>query len=144
MSSTNSKWPADFLSWCQKELSKVLQSTVEEDLLSYLMSMEVEKDVKEYLQDLLNGQEATQVDVFLDEFFRHWRPPVDPASLQEEVAIEELVRPDRDKMALFTKNSEEVGTGCVISPLPPHSLLCITENTWSTSWVWRELSCPAY
>lgn len=107
MSST--KWSTDFLSWCEEELSKVLQSKVEEDLLSYLMSMEVEKDVKEYLQDLLSGQEANQVDVFLSEFFRHWRPPVDP--LEKEVAMEELVRPDRDKMALFTKNIEEVGTG---------------------------------
>lgn len=112
MASTNSKWSTDFLSWCGKELSKVLQSTVEEDLLIYLMSMEVEKDVKEYLQDLLSGQEATQVEVFLTEFLRHWRPPVDPTSsgnLKEEVAMEELARPDRDKMALFTRNSEEVG-----------------------------------
>ncbi len=65
----------DLVSWCRKELSKTLHTDVEDSLLDYLMSMATEKDIREYLQDLMSGVDTTQINAFMNEFFRHWCPP---------------------------------------------------------------------
>lgn len=116
----------EFQSWCQKELSRILCSNVSDDLLSYFLSIETEKDLREYLQDLLGDHKETdQSQLFLNEFFRHWRPPSDAtpplsdatesevvlqklsSATESEVAVQKLSRLSRDQMVLF--NVQEVG-----------------------------------
>lgn len=61
-----------FRLWCQKELSNHLQLTVDDGLLDYLLAIETEKDLKEYLTDLI-GEETSQTGLFIKEFIRHWQ-----------------------------------------------------------------------
>lgn len=92
------------VSWCRRELSRALGSAVEDDLLDYLVSMEGEKDVREYLQDVLisNNLEPAEVGVFIKEFFRHWSPPshevLSPCDSQKP-----LVRPHKEELVLYSK-----------------------------------------
>ena len=106
---------SSFRQWCHKELSKILHSNVEDALLDYLLSIEGEKDMREYLQDMLGGESSKQTQEFILEFFRHWRPPSQTSySLtshehqftDESPALERVSRPSRDQMALFTKTAE--------------------------------------
>ena len=91
-----------FACWCRTELSKALGSPVEDALLDYLVSMRAEKDVREYLEDLLRGLKTEEVEVFMKEFFRHWCPPTSnsppPSGSQEQ-----LKRPGREELVLFSK-----------------------------------------
>lgn len=93
------------MSWCRKELSRALGSVVEDDLLDYLVSMEGEKDVREYLQDMLNQLEAAEIQVFMNEFFRHWSPPSHEAlsPCNSQLVQEPLVRPHREQLVLYSK-----------------------------------------
>lgn len=106
---------SSFRQWCHKELSKILHSSVEDALLDYLLAIEVEKDMREYLQDLLGGESSKQTQEFMLEFFRHWRPPSQASSsimshkhqfTDESPALEKVSRPSRDQMALFAKTAE--------------------------------------
>lgn len=118
MSVPGRKSPSTFRHWCQKELSKLLHFDVERDQVEYLMSIESERDTREYLQGLL-GVETKQAQVFVNEFFRHWHPPQqhpittssssssDPKTIT--AAMHELSRPSADKMVLFSKDLDEVG-----------------------------------
>lgn len=59
-------------SWCQRELSKLLKSALESDLLDYLLGIEVEKDLTEYLQDMM-GPETMHTKAFMEEFLYRWK-----------------------------------------------------------------------
>jgi hypothetical protein len=83
--------------WCQKELSKLLGFPVEEELVSYLMSMQTAKDVKEYLEDLL----GTKSDAFQKEFLSHWHPPQRVPTLLGPLEAQILERPSQEDMVLF-------------------------------------------
>ena len=110
--------PFAFELWCQKELSRLLKFQVGEDLVQYLLSMETEKDVREYIQDLL-GVSSKEVSDFQREFFRHWRPPErapSPFTSKEDAIMEELVRTNEEDMFLFAEKSE-------------HSKVCILRRS---------------
>ncbi len=42
--------------WCQRELSRLLKSQVDSEQVQYLLSMELRKDVQEYLEGLLGTE----------------------------------------------------------------------------------------
>ncbi len=112
MSVVRRKNPFNFRSWCQKELSKLIKDDIEDDLMDYLLSIESDKDVKEYLHDMLTPVAETRATrSFIEEFFRHWRPPERiPHSLSsEDKQLEVLVKPNKDEMVLFATGSKEVG-----------------------------------
>lgn len=119
-----------FMSWCRKELSKALHSPVEDDLLAYLVSMEAEKDVREYLHDLLSASdvETVEVDVFMKEFFRHWCPPNEarppPSDVDHQLVQEQILRPNREELVLYSKQVagvDAVGCDVYILPILGHS-----------------------
>lgn len=101
-----------FASWCRTELSKALGSPVEDALLDYLISMRVEKDVREFLEDLLSDLKTAEVEIFMKEFFRHWCPPTSSNSPSSTPPLsgsqEQLLRPGREELVLFSKVSKEV------------------------------------
>lgn len=101
-----------FVSWCRLELSRALGSAVEDDLLEYLVSMEVEKDAREYLQDMLNHLQAAEVEVFMSEFFRHWSPPShkDAPSCNSRLEQEPLSRPHREQLVLYSKEVDRISS----------------------------------
>ncbi len=94
-----SKIPGSFKQWCLKELSKILHSSVEDDLLEYLLSIEGEKDLREYLQDLL-GDDTKQAQVFIQEFLRHWKPASQTLSHSSNpiASVQNVMRPNTDQM----------------------------------------------
>ncbi len=49
-----------FRDWCQKELSRLLKSQVDSEQVQYLLSIELRRDVQEYLEGLL-GTEVNYV-----------------------------------------------------------------------------------
>lgn len=59
-------------SWCQSELSVLLCSPVENELMDYLLNIESEKDLVEYLEDMV-GPETTSSKAFTLEFVRRWK-----------------------------------------------------------------------
>lgn len=95
--------PFAFESWCHKELTRLLGFPVGDDLVEYLLSIETEKDAKEYLDDMLGTGKRASCD-FQKEFFSRWHPPERPPSQpskEEEELLTELVRPKKDEMVLF-------------------------------------------
>lgn len=44
--------------WCQRELSRLLQSQVDSEQVQYLLSIKGRKDLKEYLDGLLGTEVA--------------------------------------------------------------------------------------
>ena len=59
-------------SWCQRELSLLLKSTIDSYLLDYLFEIEVEKDLIEYLQEMMVS-ETLRTKAFVDEFIFRWK-----------------------------------------------------------------------
>lgn len=101
--------PFEFESWCQKQLTQLLGFPVGDDLVEYLLSIETQKDVKEYLNDLLGTDEKASRD-FQNEFFIRWHPPKRAPfqpSKEEEELLTELVRPKKDDMVLFADKSDK-------------------------------------
>ncbi len=80
-----SEVPGSFKQWCHRELSRILDYSVDDDLLDYLLCSEGEKDMREYLRDIL-GEDTKRAQVFMHEFFRHWKPP----SLLSSLSIGQL------------------------------------------------------
>lgn len=66
------KEESSFRLWCQKELSAHFHLIVEDELLDYLLTIETEKDLREYLEDLV-GEETSHTVLFIKEFLRHWQ-----------------------------------------------------------------------
>ena len=93
-----------FRTWCQKKISELLESPIDEELVDYLMSIESEKDAREYLHQMLRS-ESTCTQAFIGEFFRHWCPPL-PSPNNKEEGMEVLVRPRSDQMVLFSDSKE--------------------------------------
>lgn len=91
----------NFKQWCQNDFSKLLGFKIEDELLEYLLSIETEKDSREYLHALLTSSNVSDRDKVMAEFFRHWRPP----SIAPD--MEELVRPDEEQMVLFAGRSQQ-------------------------------------
>ena len=101
--------PFAFEAWCQKELTRLLGFPVGDDLVEYLLSIEAEKDVKEYLDDLLGTDKKTSRD-FQRDFFSRWHPPERPPSQpsrEEEELLIELVRPSKEEMVLFADEKKK-------------------------------------
>lgn len=99
-----------FKHWCHRELSRILGYNVDDSLLDYLLSIEGERDMKEYLQDIL-GEDTKRAEVFMHEFFRHWQPPSQalPISIDQLDVVDEnttVLGPDRDCVILFAKNED--------------------------------------
>ncbi|XP_064390454.1 activating signal cointegrator 1-like [Halichondria panicea] len=95
--------------WCQRELSRLLKSQVDSEQVQYLLSMELRKDVQEYLEGLL-GTENRAVQNFLRDFFRRWRPPErqpDWPTSEEVGHLKPLVRAKDEELVLFTSQKPE-------------------------------------
>ena len=129
MSGSSSGEPFQLEAWCQRELAKLLAFPVEEDLVrfitrtkalhlcnrpppphqphnSYLVSMETERDVEDYLEELL-GKETRGVKPFMREFLRRWgRGSVVREEGGREV-LQELVRPNQDELLLFAEKKTD-------------------------------------
>ena len=79
--------------------------------MDYLMTIETEKDLEEYLRELV-GEATGQAELFVKEFLRHWRlhsqskttPPLE----NEGGVMRELPRLTQDQMVLFAKGSKMV------------------------------------
>ena len=70
---------------------------------SYLLSMQSEKDIKEYLTEILGGN-TPALREFQQEFMLRWHPPERPPSVpsvEEQRLLEPLVRPRQEEMVLF-------------------------------------------
>lgn len=108
--------PFAFEAWCQKELMRLLGFPVGDDLVEYLLSIEAEKDVKEYLDDLLGTDKKASRD-FQRDFFSRWHPPERPPSQpsrEEEELLIELVRPSKEEMVLFADEKKKDVVRCVV------------------------------
>ena len=109
--------PFAFEAWCQKELTRLLGFPVGDDLVEYLLSIEAEKDVKEYLDDLLGTDKKASRD-FQRDFFSRWHPPERPPSQpsrEEEELLTELVRPLKEEMVLFAdKKKKKDVVRCIV------------------------------
>lgn len=111
-------------SWCQRELSRLLKSTVESDLLDYLLDIGGEKDLVEYLQDMV-GPETMHTKAFTEEFLLrrnqlHAKVKSTPSRTTRD-NMDELVRQDRDHMILYSQQGgqdtslREVGGAILIN-----------------------------
>lgn len=101
--------PFAFEAWCQKELTRLLGFPVGDDLIEYLLAIETEKDVKEYLDELLGAEKKASHD-FRTAFFGRWHPPERrPAqpSKEEEELLTELVRSKEDELVLFSDKKKK-------------------------------------
>ena len=70
---------------------------------SYLLSMQSEKDIKEYLTEILGG-DTPALREFQQEFMLRWHPPErlpSVPSVEEQQLLEPLVRPRQEEMVLF-------------------------------------------
>lgn len=108
---TVSSEPFGFEAWCQKELSRLLNFSVGEDLISYLVSMETAEEAEEYLTELL-GKDTPPVIRFRREFLRRWRPPERPPqdpTPEEAGLLEALVRPKQEELVLFSQEGHQKG-----------------------------------
>lgn len=115
-----------FKQWCARELSKILNSSVEDALLDYLLSIEGEKDMREYLHDIV-GDSTKQAQTFMQEFFNHWQPPsqsLDLTSSQdasENTVMQAIARPEAEQMVLFQKSSESQSEVLILTSRTPES-----------------------
>lgn len=116
--------PFAFESWCQKELTELLGFPVGDDLIEYLLSIENERDVKEYLHELLGSDKKASRD-FQTAFFSRWHPPERrPAqpSKEEEELLTELVRSKENDLVLFSDKKKRRDVVCLSLVL----CLCLT------------------
>ena len=118
--SAAAKKKSDFMIWCQRKLSKLCGS-IDDNVVDYLVSMEVEESVKQYLHDLLAESESKSIDTqrtqaFKEEFLIRWRS-LQRGTVSEEVdaTMMVLVKPKSDHMVLFDPKGEVrwVGRGKV-------------------------------
>ena len=106
--------PFAFKSWCKKELTRLLGFPVGDELIEYLLAIETEKDVKEYLDELLGTENKVSRD-FQTAFFGRWHPPErHPAqpSKEEEELLTELVRSKEDELVLFANKKKKRDVVC--------------------------------
>lgn len=73
-------------SWCKNELSQLLGSAVENELLDYLLSIESERDLLEYVEDMVGSESASGI-AFSTELVRRWKQLQNsfPERVQEEI-----------------------------------------------------------
>ena len=104
---------SSFRLWCRKELSKYLYQTLTDEVLDYLMTIDTEDNMREYLVGLLG--ESNQTLLFIKEFIRHWKliqPQTTPTGggappEGHDGDMQELQRPSPEKMVLFSKETKE-------------------------------------
>lgn len=86
--------------WCGQELTKLLQFTVEDELVSYLISMRSESDIEEYVKSLL----GKQYQGFLREYLVRWRSLIkEKHGGENEDIMFPLRRPRQDELILFAE-----------------------------------------
>lgn len=62
---------ADLLSWCVGELDRRFGLSVSEDIVQYILSIETEEEIEEYINDLIQGYDE-QKQVFIQELKILW------------------------------------------------------------------------
>lgn len=62
---------ADLLSWCVEELDRRFGLSVSEDIVQYILSIETEEEIEEYINDLIQGYDE-QKQVFIQELKILW------------------------------------------------------------------------
>lgn len=62
---------ADLLSWCVEELDRRFGLSVSEDIVQYILSIETEEEIEEYINDLIQGYDE-QKQVFIKELKILW------------------------------------------------------------------------
>ncbi|XP_068131763.1 activating signal cointegrator 1 [Hyperolius riggenbachi] len=70
---------AELLSWCVRELESRFGLRVSEDVVQYIISIEVEEEVEEYINDLVQGSEERK-QVFIKELKHRWRRTRHPSN----------------------------------------------------------------
>lgn len=101
---------SSFRLWCRKELSNYLRQSLTDEILDYLLEIDTEDNMREYLVDLVG--ESNQTSLFINEFIRHWKlvPQTTPTEggAPPERDMQELQRPSREEIVLFSKETKKV------------------------------------
>ncbi|XP_075713946.1 activating signal cointegrator 1 [Rhinoderma darwinii] len=70
---------ADLLSWCVRELDRRFGLSVSEDVVQYILSIDTEEEVEEYINDLIQGYNE-QKQVFINDLKIRWQRTRNPHS----------------------------------------------------------------
>ncbi|KAM9311797.1 activating signal cointegrator 1 [Gastrophryne carolinensis] len=63
---------ADLLGWCVSELERRFGLSVSEDIVQYVLSIETEEEIEEYINDLVQGSEERK-QLFIKDLKQRWR-----------------------------------------------------------------------
>jgi len=63
------------VSWCQKELTRLLKFDTSEDIVRYILSIESARELEDYLLELLNPEDEDHLQ-FIKELIQRWKPKV--------------------------------------------------------------------
>jgi len=61
------------VSWCQKELTRLLKFDTSEDIVRYVLSIESASELEDYLLQLLNPEDEEHLQ-FIKELIQRWKP----------------------------------------------------------------------
>ncbi|CAI9558431.1 unnamed protein product [Staurois parvus] len=70
---------ADLLSWCVSELESRFGLSVSEDIVQYILSIDTEEEIEEYVNDLVQGSEERK-QIFIRELKHRWKRTRQPSS----------------------------------------------------------------
>ncbi|KAM5173016.1 activating signal cointegrator 1 [Mantella aurantiaca] len=69
---------ADLLSWCVNELERRFGLSVSEDIVQYILSIDTEEEIEEYINDLVQGSEERK-QIFIHELKQKWQRTRQPS-----------------------------------------------------------------
>merc|ERR1712136_613281 len=101
-------------SWCQRELTRLLQFDTSEDIVRYILSIESAKELEEYLLELLNPEDESHLQ-FIKELIQRWKPRTSPVAnvtvyqkeKEEEVYFAGTKPKEKKKKARSEKREDE-------------------------------------
>jgi len=106
-------------SWCQKELTRLLQFDTSEDIVRYILSIESAKELEEYLLELLNPEDESHLQ-FIKELIQKWKPRSSPVAnvtvyqkeKEEEVYFAGTKPKEKKKKVRNEKRDEDENEDC--------------------------------
>ncbi|PNI74405.1 TRIP4 isoform 9 [Pan troglodytes] len=107
--------------WCTQQLRKTFGLDVSEEIIQYVLSIESAEEIREYVTDLLQGNEGKKGQ-FIEELITKWQKNdqeliSDPLQqcFKKDGTREQQLRKEEDKVCQFIHKR---GTGQACSPAP--------------------------
>lgn len=108
------------VSWCQKELTRLLKFDTSEDIVRYILSIDSARELEDYLLELLNPEDESHLQ-FIKELIQRWKPKtgnnvtVYQKDNEEQIYFAGTKPKDKKKKVKSEKKEEEKENGLALS-----------------------------